>query len=120
MQTRNPIAGGFEYKFEFTGDIQAVASLMGQETEKTYLIRSSLDEAQIKAFMGTNYTLLNAKPGDNLYEVRCSGIESKANLVLLAMGFRGYDSFIKEDDAEEIRKLQVKMIEAFINNEKDE
>ena len=120
VQTRNPIAGGFEYKFEFTGDIQAVASLMGQETEKTYLIRSSLDEAQIKAFMGTNYTLLNAKPGDNLYEVRCSGIESKANLVLLAMGFRGYDSFIKEDDAEEIRKLQVKMIEAFINNEKDE
>lgn len=117
--TRNPIPGGFEYCYEFTGDIQAVASLMDQETEKIYLIRSSLDESQMKTCMksNNNFRLLNAKPGDNLYELRCSDHESKVRIALLSMGFRGYDSFIYEDDAKEINELKNQILESYLKNE---
>jgi hypothetical protein len=100
VQTRKAVPGGFENQIKFVGNLEAVASLMGQEIEKTILIRSSLEPEEIRAMMSNSKIVLKVSmPNANIYSVTCSkSMLSMLDLFKLRMSFRGYDSFIEEED----------------------
>lgn len=102
-QVKKVVAGGVENQIKFTGDLTAVASLMGQEVEKTMLVRSSLEPSEMKSIIKNNTVILKCPmPNANIYSIGYSGKSklSQLDLLKLKLSFRGYDGFIEDSDEE--------------------
>lgn len=92
---------GMTSTLEFIGNLEVVASLLGQKVEKSILVRSSLEPNVMKSIV-ENYKLLSEQTGDNIYEVRFDpeSNESRFNIFSLYQGFREGDGFIYDSDEE--------------------
>ncbi len=99
--------GAMTSTLEFIGDLEVVASLLGQMVEKSILIRSSLEPNELKSIVGSGYELLNAKSGDNIYKIKFDpdSKESRFNIFKLYLGFRGGDGFIYDADEEFVLEI---------------
>lgn len=107
-QIKKVVAGGVENQIKFTGDLTAVASLMGQEVEKTMLVRSSLELSEMKSIIKNNTVILKCPmPNANIYSISYSEKSrlSQLDLIKLKLSFRGYDGFIEDADEDYVSKV---------------
>jgi len=123
VQSRAVVIGGIENQIKFIGDLNAVASLMGQEIETTMLVRSSLEPNEMKSIM-KNSTIILKSPmhNANIYSIGYSR-ESKASMLdlfKLRLSFRGDDGFIEDVDETFVDQIVDKISNEIIKSESAE
>jgi len=116
VQTRRVILGGVENQLQFIGDLNAVASLMGQKTtnNRIILFRSSLEPEEIKSVV-KNIKLLSYMPNASIYSIEYSDM-SVLDLIKIKFSFRGYDGFIDANDKILVDKVVNETLEKISTN----